>query len=116
MKNINTRVNEDIFYEVQTVAWFLDVSRSNLVRDMIEYFSEKGTIQVGNQEYPYQHVVELAFRKLTEQNMQPQDLVVLKKSDTELPVLNSKIQELAKEHVKSIKTSWLLEQETLLED
>lgn len=118
MKNINTRVNEDVFYEIQMIAWFLDVSRSNLVRDMIEYFQKRGKVKIGDQEYSYRHVLALAFQKMEKENLRPEDLVQ-KRSEADNSIQKSnEIEELARAHVKSIKTAWLdlLEQEMAAED
>lgn len=113
MKNINTRVNDDAFYEIQVLAWFLEVSRSNLVREMIEHFQRKGKVKIGEKKYSYRHALALAIERLEQENLEPEDLIQ-KRTETEDRIQNSnEIDELAKSHVKSIKRAWLelLEQE-----
>lgn len=109
MKNINSRIDEENFYEIQAVAWYMGISRSDLIRAMIQAFCRTGTINYKGEKKRYRELTKLAMEELAEQNMDIQELVRTKKnkSDETDPALPLELNEIAKQHVESIKKAWV---------
>lgn len=112
MKNINSRIDEENFYEIQAVAWYMGISRSDLIRAMIQAFCRTGTINYKGEKKRYRELIKLATEELAEQDMEMQELVQTKKSqsdDTD-PPLPLELNAMAKQHVESIKKAWAASQ------
>ncbi|MEZ7173751.1 type II toxin-antitoxin system RelB/DinJ family antitoxin [Sporosarcina sp. OR05] len=108
MKNINSRIDEKNFYEIQAVAWYMGISRSDLIRAMVQAFCRNGTISYRGEKKRYKELTKLAMEELAEKDMDPRNLVKTKKqeSDIEDSLPNLELDEIVKQHVKSVKKAW----------
>lgn len=103
MKNINSRIDEELFLEIQAVAWLLGISRSDLIREMIQAFCKRGSMKVNGERNTYRELAKVAKEKLADQNMQVGDLI---KSRQERETNGFEFDQIVKDHVKSVQSAW----------
>lgn len=68
-KKIDLRLAEELFEEITLVGWVSGQKRSELLRLMIRFFVEHGSVQVNGQNLGWESVLSLARAKQERENL-----------------------------------------------
>lgn len=73
-KNINAKIDPSVFDELTVISWYLGVSRSDIVREMLSDFRGNGYIFTEDGAVEYQEVLVNAENLMHEMNQSIYDI------------------------------------------